>query len=46
MTLDLWVLLLLLFLNYLPFIAVGFVVLFMIVGFIVLVRREGRRQSG
>ncbi|WP_181073346.1 hypothetical protein [Rathayibacter sp. AY1A3] len=45
MTLDLWALLLLLFLNYLPFIAVGFVVLFVIVGFVVLMRREARREG-
>ncbi|WP_181074970.1 MULTISPECIES: hypothetical protein [unclassified Rathayibacter] len=44
MTFDLWAGLLLLFLNYLPFVAVGFVVLFVIVGFVVLMRREARRD--
>ncbi|WP_181135704.1 hypothetical protein [Rathayibacter sp. AY1E2] len=44
MTLDLWALLLLLFLNYLPFVAVGFVILFVIVGFVVLIRREARHD--
>ncbi|WP_181067866.1 MULTISPECIES: hypothetical protein [unclassified Rathayibacter] len=44
MTLDLPAFLLVLFLNYLPFIAVGFVVLFVIVGFVVLMRREARRD--
>jgi len=45
MTLEPWALLLILFLNYLPFVAAGFVVLFVIVGFIVLMRREARNKG-
>ncbi|MBO0984914.1 hypothetical protein [Rathayibacter sp. SD072] len=45
MTLDLSALLLILFLNYLPFIAVGFVIVFVIVGFVIIVRREARREN-
>ncbi|MCM6761142.1 hypothetical protein NB037_01805 [Rathayibacter sp. ZW T2_19] len=45
MTFEPWALLLILFLNYLPFVAVGFVVLFVIVGFVILVRREARRDG-
>ncbi|WP_157603223.1 hypothetical protein [Rathayibacter sp. Leaf299] len=45
MTFEPWALLLILFLDYLPFVAVGFVVLFVVVGFVIIVRREARRDD-
>lgn len=45
MSFEPWALLLILFLNYLPFIAVGFVVLFVIAGFVIIVRREAGRDD-
>lgn len=44
MALEPWGLLLVLFLNYLPFVAGGFVVLFVFVGFVIIVRREAKHS--